>query len=50
MRTHHTKTHGEKIDCIAREKDSPCPSCEKEFVSENAVKVHHYQAHDESIA
>jgi len=49
MRTHHAKTHGEKIECIARERDVPCPSCDRMFVSENAVKQHHVQTHGESL-
>ena len=51
MRTHHAKTHGESIGCVAdaREADVPCPSCERMFVSANAVKQHHVQSHGESL-
>lgn len=27
-----------------------CPTCEKVFLDEGAVKTHHYQVHEESIA
>lgn len=49
MRTHHAKSHGESISCIADPRDVPCPSCEREFVSQNAVKQHHFQSHGQSL-